>query len=135
MLNALHVEPWMLVIDDGGLHTVKHVDNQTDAKRIVGWLEESEHSIIQIKRKFYGLQSYSKSLGDEKTSFAYDVGNGVTLSVATAVFKSDAVPFVCTKDSVKIENHITGSGLQHQTWERHSKMRQVPGSYYEEDVE
>ena len=133
-LTASILEPWLLVTNDVGLRSVKHVENDTEAKKVKGWLEQADHFVVTQKRHFVGLTHFDPDTGDEKSTFSWYVGNGSTLTFIRTLFKGPGNKYVCTKDRLEILDHVTGEGWETQVWEYQSKFEPVAGSYYEEEA-
>lgn len=134
-IQAIKVEPWLLVSNDVKVRTVKHITNDTENKKIIGWLEQADHFVVVQRRHFYGLQSFTDEAGNELSgSFSWYVGGGRTLSFIRASMRGSP-KWICTNDRIEITDHITGEGWETQTWELQSKFEAVPGSYYESDAD
>jgi hypothetical protein len=133
-LSAVQVEPWLGLVLDTSNMIAKVVVRDDEAKKIKGWLEQSDHFVVVMKRRFVGLQSWANASGDESTEFDLYVGNGVTIHYLKAGSVDPNDQFVCVKDKIEIEDHITGAGWQEQVWELVSKSVPVAGSQYEETV-
>lgn len=134
-LQAVKIEDWLLVTNDVKLRTVKHVENDTAARKVRGWIEQADHLIVTQKRHFIGLIKHGSETGEEQSSFSWYVGGGRKFTfIKTLKIGDSSLKYVCTSDRVEIDDYITGSGWQTQVWELQSKFKPVDGSYYEEDV-
>ena len=133
-LVATSIEEWLLLVNDVNLVTTKVTEKDTAARKVRGWLEQSDHFVVNQKRRFFGLQQWTDNTGDESSSFRWYVGGGVTLSFTRAGRISAGDKYICTKDRIEIDDHIAGSGWQEQVWELQSKSAPVAGSFFEETV-
>lgn len=132
-LTAIWIDSWELLENDVCLRSVKHIEHDTDAKVVKGWLEQADHFVVRQKRRFRGFSGHTPETGDEKNSFSWYVGGGETYGFSRSG-RTGSEKYVCTRDRVVIEDIITGTGYQLQVWELQSKMEPVPGSYFEEAV-
>jgi hypothetical protein len=128
-VTAAITEAWQLVQNDVNLRTIKRREVDIEARLIRGWLDQSDTSVIEIKCHFIGLTAFTEQTGEEQSFFSYYVGGGVTLS-----FGSTARKYLCTRDSLRIDDYVCGEGWEFQTWECVSKFETVEGSYYEEEM-
>lgn len=134
-LGAKKVEAWLLMDLDVGVRTTKHVEPDVANKKVVGWLQQSDHFVVVQKRHFYGLNSFSDEAGNEGGgSFQWFVGAGQTLTI-TRTSTRGSPKWICVQDSIAITDHITGEGWQTQRWELQSRIEPVDNSYFEQDVE
>jgi hypothetical protein len=115
--------------NDVQLRTQKRVSTDVKARKSYGWLEESDTSSLQMKRHFVGLTAFTDETGVEDGVFTVDVGGGVSM-----VLSRGNKRYICTRDRLVIDDHITGEGWEHQTWERVGKWEVVAGSYYEQTL-
>jgi len=129
-LTADIVDDWILVDNDVNLRTEKRVQNDIEARVSRGWLEQSDASVIHIKRQFVGLTAWTDATGEEQSGFSYYVGRR-TLSFS----RTGGEKYLCTRDRLSIEDYVNGAGWQEQIWERHTDWDPVAGSYYEHPVE
>jgi len=129
-VTATFLEGWDLVENDVQLRSVKRRETDVAAGVMRGWLEQADTSSIQIKRHFVGLLTFADDAGSEQAGFSYHVGNGVTLSFS----RIGGLKYLCTRNTIKIDDLIIGEGWEMQTWERVSKFEMVEGSYYEEPI-
>lgn len=129
-VTAAITEGWILVNNDVQLRSQKRREVDIANKLVKGWLEQSDTSSLTIKQHFVGLTAFAEQTGDESASFTYGVGNGVSLSFSS----TGGAKYLCTRDSISIEDHIDGEGWETQTWERADKWKIVPGSYYEDPI-
>ncbi len=129
-VTATYLEGWQLVENDTQLRNQKRREVDVAAGVVRGWLEQADVSSLAIKRHFVGLTAFTTEVGDESASFAYHVGNDVTLTFSS----TGGNKYLCTRDKVQIDDHIAGEGWEHQTWERVDKWRMVEDSYYEEAI-
>lgn len=127
------LEPWLLVNLDVKIRTFKHVENDTENKKVIGWLEEADHFVVVQRRHFVGLRAFKDDAGKEGSSFSWYTGRGKLWTWFKSSTKG-APRWVCTNDRVEVTDHITGEGWETQVWELQSKFVPVPGSYYEEQV-
>ncbi|NQT92550.1 MAG: hypothetical protein HQ559_07305 [Lentisphaerae bacterium] len=133
-LAAGTIENWLLQANDVNLVTSKVTEKDVAGQKVRGWLEQSDHFVIEQKRRFVNLVEFTDSTGDTSTSFTWQVGPGNLIGF-TRVGRIDAADqYVCTKDRIEIDDHITGSGWQMQIWELQSKTTPVAASYFEEAV-
>jgi len=125
-VTATILEGWQLSDKDSRLRTAKRRVTTTD--KIIGWLEQTDESSLQIKRHFIGLLTESSSVGTEDASISCHVGNGYYKNFTVSASNK----YLCTRDRVAVEDHVIGEGWEYQTWEIVAKWEMVPGSYYEE---
>ncbi len=134
-LQAQIIEDWLLVTNDVHLRSVKHVEHDTEEKKVRGWIEEADHLIVTQKRHFVGLINHKSETGEEASGFNWYVGGSRRMSfVKTLKVGDEKLKYVCRRDWIHIEDYITGSGWQYQVWELQSKFKPVDGTYYEEEV-
>jgi len=128
-LTADIVDSWLLVENDVNLRTEKRVENDFEARVSRGWLEQSDSSVVHIKRQFVGLLAWTDSTGDETSGFTYYVGRR-SLSFS----RTGGLEYLCTRDRLMIEDYVNGAGWQEQIWERQTEWEPVEGSYFENPV-
>jgi len=128
-LTADIVDSWLLVENDVNLRTEKRVENDFEARVSRGWLEQSDASVVHIKRQFVGLLAWTDATGDETSGFTYYVGRR-SLSFS----RTGGLEYLCTRDRIHIEDYVNGAGWQEQIWERHTEWEPVAGSYFENPV-
>lgn len=133
-VEASFIDDWLLVENDVQLRTRKRFETDTVNNIVRGWLEQADESLLQLKRHFVGLTSFSDEAGDEKVSFTYDIGNGTSMTFSRPGMAGSSNKYICTRDKINIEDHVDGKGWEHQTWQKIGKYTMVTGSYYEEDL-
>ncbi len=131
---ADNVEAWLLVVNDVALLQQKHVENLTEEKKVVGWLEQADHAVITMRRHFVGLRAFEEETGTSRSQFTWYIGNKRFLTFTKISLQGRGNSYVCAKDRLYELDPITGSGWEEQTWECISKFVPVLGSYYEETV-
>lgn len=132
-VSARIVEPWELVRNTVQYQVRKHVEHDTDAGIVRGWLEESDVSVLEIRRKFVGLLAFFDQAGEERSSFQYVVGGGQMAGFSRIGRAGEK--YVCTGNVAEIEDYVTGTGVERQTWQINGKWKPKAGSRFEETVE
>ena len=131
---AAIVEPWRLVSNDVQLRTIKHIARDTEEKKVRGWLEQADHSVVVQRRQFVWMTAFSDDAGETSTIFTWYIGAGITHTWMKVGMISPADKYVCTRDRIEIEDYVNGVGWEEQVWELISKEKPVAGSYYEESA-
>lgn len=84
-----------------------------------------EHYILTISRKFVGMTAFYEEVGNKRSSFSFKTG-----ADSNSSYSSSKRKWMCTKDSPKITDSITGEGQEVQVWEHWTDEEEMPESEY-----
>lgn len=141
-LNARQIQPWELVDIDcqEAYRTVEEtvrdpvtwkivlVDQEDPEnpgtnvkvpKKVVRY-ERRKHYCLKIRRKVVGITAYGEDVGQTQISFAFLTAPDIGLNYASTGKK-----WRCTRDAVPVEELVTGSAVQEQTWEYFAPWEEV----------